>query len=153
MELVKNVVVDFCLFSLIEGFIFCLFFEKIGGCKKFKWYEIFLLSLGNCIISQIFPPVVYQIIAIFYMIFYLKIFKKINIIRNIKIVSISMILMMIIEMTIAMLYEILFGINFVKIDIFESFLFSIPIKIIEIYLILIFWRNNKMKMWFGQVRK
>ena len=39
MELLKNIIVDFCLFSLIEGWILTQFYEKICNCRKFKWYE------------------------------------------------------------------------------------------------------------------
>lgn len=62
MEVLKNLVIDFGLFSGIEGFIFCLFFEKIGKCRKFKWYEWFILSVGNCLISNFLPPMIYQIV-------------------------------------------------------------------------------------------
>lgn len=142
MGLIKDVVIDFCLFSLIEGFIFCLFFEKIGGCKKFKWYEIFILSIGNCIISQVFPPVVYQIIAIFYMSILLKVLKELKIIKSIRLVLISIILMMTIEMIFAIFYEVLFDIDFTKINTIKSFILSIPMKIIEIILIF-FWRHKR----------
>ena len=53
LEFIKGCVIDFVLFSGIEGFIFCLFFEKIGGCRKFKWYEIVGLSIINCLISNL----------------------------------------------------------------------------------------------------
>ena len=141
MELVKDVVVDFCLFSLIEGFIFCLFFEKIGGCRKFKWYEVLILSIGNCIISQVFPPIIYQIIAIFYMSILLNLLKIEKIFKCLKIVITSMILMMIIEMIFAMIYEVLFKIDFVHCNDYLLFLFVIPIRAVEILLINIFRRK------------
>lgn len=141
MELVKDVVVDFCLFSLIEGFIFCLFFEKIGGCRKFKWYEVLILSIGNCIISQVFPPIIYQIIAIFYMSILLNLLKIEKIFKCLKIVITSMILMMIIEMIFAMIYEVLFKIDFVHCNDYLLFLFVIPIRVVEILLINIFRRK------------
>lgn len=28
MEMIKDIIIDFVLFSGVEGFIFCLFFEK-----------------------------------------------------------------------------------------------------------------------------
>ena len=59
--MLREIVTDFVLFSGIEGFISCLFFEKIGGCRKFKWYEWLILSLGNCVISASFSPVIFQI--------------------------------------------------------------------------------------------
>ena len=149
MELVKDVVVDFCLFSLIEGFIFCLFFEKIGRCKKFKWYEIFVLSLGNCIISQIFPPVLYQIIILFYMSFIIKLFdNKYKIYFYIKITFISIIFMLIFEVGIFILYDIFFNLIFTE-NTLKTFLGTIPIRILQIYIIFYLFKR-RIKLWkFG----
>lgn len=153
MELVKNIVVDFCLFSLIEGFIFCLFFDKIGECRKFKWYEILILSIGNCIISQVFPPVAYQIIVLFYMSFIIKIFdKQYNVIYYIKIVFFSIIFMLITEMMFAMFYEFILNFNdFVSINILNKFITTIPMRLFQI---IILYKGDKiMKIWYGEVRK
>ena len=145
MELVKDIVVDFCLFSLIEGFIFCLFFDKIGGCKKFKWYETLILSIGNCIISQVFPPVVYQIIVLFYMSFIIKIFdKQYNVIYYIKIVFFSIIFMLIFEVGIFILYDIFFNLIFTE-NILKTFIGTIPIRILQIYTIF-YLSKEKIKL-------
>lgn len=152
MELVKDVVVDFCLFSLIEGFIFCLFFEKIGGCKKFKWYEVLILSIGNCIISQTFLPIIYQIVILVYMSFIIKLFdKQYKIYYYIKIVFLSIIFMLITEMLFAMFYDFVLNINFIKIKEVKNFIAMIPIRILQIFLIM--KGTNIMKIWMGEVRK
>jgi hypothetical protein len=39
MKVITDIVIDFILFSGVEGFIFCLFFERVCGCRKFKLYE------------------------------------------------------------------------------------------------------------------
>lgn len=39
MEMIKDIIIDFVLFSGIEGFIVCIFFQNIGKCRKFKWHE------------------------------------------------------------------------------------------------------------------
>lgn len=144
MELVKDVVVDFCLFSLIEGFIYCYFFNVIGRLGKFKIKEILILSIGNCLISQIFPPVFYQIITILWMGVLLNKFKKIKLIDGIKFGFYVMIYQLIIEMIVAMFYEIIFKINFSTMKKFYLFLIMIPVRIIEIILI-IFYKNNKRR--------
>lgn len=152
MELVKDVVVDFCLFSLIEGFIFCLFFEKIGGCKKFKWYEVLILSIGNCIISQVFPPVLYQIIILFYMSIAISAFdKKYNIRYYFKIVFLSIVFMLVVEMNFGIIFELIFKENFISISLFYSFLISLFLRILEIF--FIFKGEKIMKIWWGEVRK
>ena len=134
MELLKDIIVDFCLFSLIEGYIFCLFFEKIGGCKKFKWYQVFILSMGNCFISQTFPPLLYQIVMIIWMYIYLKILNKKE--KNILLYSaISMIILLIIEMIYNIALEVIIGLDGFIMNKFNLFLLILPIKLFEFILV------------------
>ena len=149
MELLKSIVVDFVLFSGIEGFIFCLFFEKIGGCRKFKWYEWLILSLGNCIISKLFPPTIYQVIMILWLSFILYTTNKTKTFKYcIKQAMFSIVLFFI--------YEVLYSIvilNILKFDALVDnlllnaniilFVFIIPLRILEISSIFIY--NNLVK--------
>lgn len=107
MELVKNIVVDFCLFSLIEGFILCKFYERICKVNRFKINEIFVLSLINCLISTILPPLFYQIIIILWIGVFLKIFKKIKYIIGVKYGLLSMIFVLITEAIVLFILECL----------------------------------------------
>lgn len=34
--MLREIVTDFVLFSGIEGFLLCLFFERIGNCRKIQ---------------------------------------------------------------------------------------------------------------------
>ena len=138
MELVKDVVMDFCLFSLIEGFIYCYFFNVVGKLEKFKIKEILILSIGNCLISQIFPPVIYQMIMILWMGILLNKFKKIKLIDGIKIGLYGMIFTMIIEMSFSIVIELISGFNFINIKFIYSYIIFILLKIFEIILIKIF---------------
>ena len=142
MELVKDVAVDFCLFSLIEGFIYCYFFNVIGKLGKFKIKEILILSIGNCLISQIFPPLFYQIIMIIWMGFLLNKFKKIELINGIKFAFYVMIYQLIVEMIFAMFYEVVFRINFSIMEKFHLFLIMIPIRLIEVILIIFYKKGD-----------
>lgn len=137
MGLLKDLFIDFCLFSLVEGFIFCLFFEKIGGCKRFKWYEVFILSFGNCIISQIFPPLIYQIVMTIFMSEIIYFTKNKNQIKCFKIVILAMIFMLITEMTFAMFYEFIFKFELFFIKYYKLFLNMIILRIIQLFLIKI----------------
>lgn len=132
IELLINIVIDFVLFSLIEGIIFCMFFNIIGNCKKFKWWEIGILSLVNCIVSQTLPPVIYQIIGLIYMGFYIYFRDKINIKNAIKIILFVSLYTLILE-TLYMVVFDSFGIYtiFVTND-FKLFILMIPIRVIEI---------------------
>ena len=149
MELLKSIVIDFVLFSGIEGFIFCLFFEKIGKCRKFKWYEWLILSLGNCIISKLFPPTIYQVICIVWM-------SIILYELNNKIVSVKKYLILsLFSVTFFFVYEVIYSVLILYTLKFDSlvdnlnfneniklFIIMIPIRIIEIISILLY---NKMK--------
>lgn len=138
MELIKDVVVDFCLFSLIEGFILCKFYEKICKLNKFKFNEIFILSLGNCLISTLFPPVFYQIIIILWIGMFLKIFRKINYNFGLKYGLFSMIFVLITETPIVFLLNLL---N-IKIENIYYILFII-LKIIELFILKFMEENNE----------
>ena len=126
MELLKSIVIDFVLFSGIEGFIFCLFFEKIGGCRKFKWYEWLILSLGNCLISQLLPP------------------------KCMKLSALSVLYFFIYEVVYSVV--LLYGLNFESLvknlplqEQIKLFILIIPLRLIEIFSILLYnkLKNNK----------
>ena len=144
MELLKSIVVDFVLFSSIEGFIFCLFFEKIGKCRKFKWYEWLLLSIGNCVISQVFPPVIFQIFMITWMTFMLyNIDKRKTLIKYIKYSALSILLFCVYEVIYSII--LLYGLNFdallvgLRLDEkIKLFFTMIPLRIVEIGSIILY---------------
>lgn len=132
MGLLGNIIRDFCLFSLVEGYIYCYFFEKIGGFKKFKWYEIFVLSVGNCFISQVFPPLIYQIMMILWMGIYLLKKRDIKFFKSVFYSLMVVSILLIIEMNICMMYELLLDIEFNKINKYILFVIMIPMRIIEV---------------------
>lgn len=137
MELLKSIVVDFVLFSSIEGFIFCLFFEKIGKCRKFKWYEWLLLSIGNCVISQVFPPTIYQIICVIWLCFILYKTNKLNVIKSLKLALSSICLFFIVEILYSILIELTTLKDLILLDNnFVVFVYLIPAKILEIIICL-----------------
>lgn len=142
MELVKDVVVDFCLFSLIEGFILCKFYERICKVNRFKINEIFVLSLINCLISTILPPLFYQITIILWIGVFLKIFKKIKYIIGVKYGLLSMIFVLITEMIYNFIIEVTISLDGFCMNDFKLFILIIPIKIIQILLILYFGGNK-----------
>ena len=133
MELLKDIIIDFCLFSLIEGWIYCLFFEKICRCKHFKWYQILILSFGNCIISQIFPPLIFQLFMALWMFLFLYVLNKNK--RCFIYPLIFIIIMLMIEMNGCLLYELFFNIDFSIINKYQAFIINIPLKFLEIILI------------------
>ena len=146
--MLREIVTDFVLFSGIEGFIFCLFFEKVGGCRKFKWYEWLILSIGNCLISQLLPPLLYQFVCIIWICSFLHISNNLSILNGLKLSFKSVVFFLIFEMVSAMLYELILDIDFTNIDDLKLFASMIPVRIIEILFIR---RWKAMKIWMGGV--
>lgn len=146
--MLREMVTDFVLFSGIEGFIFCLFFEKVGECRKFKWYEWLILSVGNCLISQLLPPLLYQFICIIWICSFLHISNNLSILNGLKLSFKSVVFFLICEMVFAMLYELILDIDFTNIDDLKLFASMIPVRIIEILFIR---RWKAMKIWMGGV--
>ena len=142
MKLLKDIIVDFCLFSLIEGWILTQFYEKICNCRKFKWYEILILSFINCTISQVFVPVIYQILIIIILSVILYYKENYTFIKCIKNSILSMLFILITEMSYGMLCEILFKINFINLSKISLFNFMIPIRLIQ-YLLIKGSENNE----------
>lgn len=137
MELLKSIVIDFVLFSSIEGFIFCLFFEKIGGCRKFKWYEWLILSVGNCMISQVFPPTIYQAICIIWIILFLCITNKLKVVKSLKLSILGFFFFVVIEVLYSIIIELTIGTDLILLDNkFVVFMYLIPTKILEIIICL-----------------
>lgn len=143
-----EIVTDFVLFSGIEGFLLCLFFERIGNCRKFKWYEWLISSLGNCLISKLLPPLLYQVIILIWLTTFLYIGNRNSLFGSLKLSFQSLAFFLICEMLVSMLYELVLGIEFTNINNLKLFVSMIPVRIIEILFIR---RWNTMKLWMGSV--
>ena len=146
--MLREIVTAFVLFSGIEGSLFCLFFEKVGGCRKFKWYEWLILSIGNCLISQLLPPLLYQFVCIIWICSFLHISNNLSVLNGLKLSFKSVVFFLIFEMVSAMLYELILDIDFTNIDDLKLFASMIPVRIIEILFIR---RWKAMKIWMGGV--
>lgn len=150
MNLLVNIIVDFNMFSVMESAVFCLYFRRFGNCDKFTIEDILVIGFGNCIISQIIPPLIYQMIMIIWMGLYLKLFKNKKFVVGLWLSFSAMALILVIEMLSAMIYENCFNFNFMEIGKIKLFLTILPMKFIEILFIL---GGNKMKAWYGEIEK
>ena len=133
------------LFSGIEGFIFCLFFEKIGGCRKFKWYEWLILSLGNCLISKFLPPVLYQFACIVWITLFIYFTNEKRIFSSVKLVLVSMGFYVTTEMLFSMFYEYVLNIDLFTYDVYSRFVVMILLRIIQIFVVLIIYYIKKRR--------
>ena len=148
--MLREMVIDFVLFSGIEGFIFCLFFEKVGGCRKFKWYEWLALSIGNCLISQLLPPLLYQFVCIIWMALFIHFSNEKNIFDSVKLSFKSVIFFLVCEMLFAMFYDFILKLDFTNAKNIVVFIMTLPIRLVEIILIR---RYKTMKIWIGESKK
>ena len=146
--MLREMVIDFVLFSGIEGFIFCLFFEKVGECRKFKWYEWLILSIGNCLISQLLPPLLYQFVCIIWMALFIHFSNEKNIFDSVKLSFKSVIFFLVCEMLFAMFYDFILELDFTNAKNIVVFIMTLPIRLVEIILIR---RYKTMKIWIGGV--
>lgn len=150
MELLHKVVTDFVLFSFIEGCVFCACFKYYGNCRGFGFKEVVTISLVNCIVSQIIPPILYQVVMIVWMGCYLFLFKNKTILVGLYLSFVTMILMLVVEMIIAIFYEKVLHLNFMGFDRLSLFFTILPMKIVEILLII---GGSRMKAWYGTIEK
>ena len=146
--MLREMVIDIVLFSGIEGFIFCLFFEKVGECRKFKWYEWLILSIGNCLISQLLPPLLYQFVCIIWMALFIHFSNEKNIFDSVKLSFKSVIFFLVCEMLFAMFYDFILELDFTNAKNIVVFIMTLPIRLVEIILIR---RYKTMKIWIGGV--
>lgn len=146
-ELLVNVLQDWILFGLIEGILYCKFYEKICNIKKFRWYEILILSIGNATISQMFPIIIYQSLMIYWMGFLLNKTKKVeNIYYGLKFAFLVMLGQLITEMPYAIIYEFITKIDLTNIEREKLFTIMISIRIVQIIFI---YGGVLMKGWLG----
>lgn len=150
--MLREIVTDFVLFSFVEGLLYAMFFNRVCKCKKFNLFEIIVMSIGNCVVSCLFSPLIYQIIMIGWMAFCLYIKNRTDrtTFQYVKYSFLVMIGQLIIEGIGMMFYEFILHIDFIEQSKFIVFCMMIPMRIIQLLSIIIIGGFN-MKGWFGGV--
>jgi chromate transport protein ChrA len=151
VDLINNITTDFLYFSFIEAIIFCYYFNKIGKCGKFVFADIVIIGFSNCLISQLFPPILYQLLMIITMGCYLYLFKSKGILYSLFLSMSAMIFILVVEMIMAIGYELIFGFSFTEISKFKIFITILPMKIVEA--LMIKGGGILMKAWYGEIEK
>lgn len=150
--MLREIVTDFVLFSFVEGLLYAMFFNRVCKCKKFNLFEIIVMSIGNCVVSCLSPPLIYQIIMIGWMVFclYLKNGTDRTIFQYVKYSFYGLLYSLITEMLYAMFFEFILNtdlFNFTKV---QTFVVMIPIRLLQ-FVVIIEWREIHMKSWLGGV--
>lgn len=156
----KYILIDYILFSLIEGVIFNLFFIKVGNLNKIKWWQVLIMAFINCVLSCTLPPLLYQSTIILDNALFLIINKN-SIKRSFKYSLFSMTFFLIVETVYNIILEFIFHFDAIGTNRDEKlkvFLIIIPLRFIEICSLFIYKRimeNKEMKVIIGSgvVRK
>ena len=149
--MIKITLIDFILFSLIEAYIYCLFFKTVGKCGSFSVYEIILIGAINSIITNIFPPLIMQIALVLHLGIMINKKQNKSILDSFAISVSSVTYLMIIEIIYSLAMSLFINIDTFEYKDFELFLLIIPVRTIEIYLLK---RGvSIMKSWIGEIEK
>ena len=150
--MLREMVIDFVLFSFVEGLLYAMFFNRVCKCKKFNVFEIIVMSIGNCVVSCLFPPIIYQIFMMGWMAFclHLKNGTDRTTFQYVKYSFLVMFGQLITEMIFAMFYDFVFNIDFSTSSSLTVFIITIPIRIIQ-FIIIYKLGGFNMKGWIGGV--
>ena len=136
----KSILMDYVLFSLIEGIIFNLFFINIGKLNRIKWWQVPIMAFINCALSCTLPPLVYQPIVIISNAIFLLLNKN-SIKNSFKYSALSVLFFLIMETAYNVVLEVFFHFDAIGVNRDEKikiFLIIIPLRIIEVITLFLY---------------
>lgn len=150
--MLREIVTDFVLFSFVEGLLYAMFFNRVCKCKKFDVFEIIVMSIGNCVVFCLFPPIIYQIVMMCWMAFCLHLKNETDrtTFQYVKYSFYGLLYSLITEMLYAMFFEFILNIDLFNFTKIRTFVIMIPIRLLQ-FVVIIEWRKMHMKSWLGGV--
>ena len=136
----KSILMDYVLFSLIEGIIFNLFFINIGKLNRIKWWQVPIMAFINCALSCTLPPLVYQPIVIISNAIFLLLNKN-SVKSSFKYFALSVLFFLIMETAYNVVLEVFFHFDAIGVNRDEKlkiFLIIIPLRIIEVITLFVY---------------
>ena len=136
----KSMLMDYVLFSLIEGIIFNLFFINIGKLNRIKWWQVPIMAFINCALSCTLPLLVYQPIVIISNAIFLLLNKN-SIKNSFKYSALSVLFFLIMETAYNVVLEVFFHFDAIGVNRDEKlkiFLIIIPLRIIEVITLFVY---------------
>lgn len=136
----KSMLMDYVLFSLIEGIIFNLFFINIGKLNRIKWWQVPIMAFINCVLSCVLPPLAYQPIVIISNAMFLLLNKN-SIKNSFKYSALSVLFFLIMETAYNVVLEVFFHFDAIGVNRDEKlkiFLIIIPLRIIEVITLFLY---------------
>jgi hypothetical protein len=136
IELLK----EFLLFGYIEIIILLMFYKIVGNVREVKYWHSLIISPLYFICGLITIPFMKQILMIIISIIYLKqISKKIKL----KIVFLSFVYLLVLEMSISMIYELVLNFDLSTLNSIKSkCLYLLPIRVLELGIILFYKKRE-----------
>jgi len=136
-----EVLKEFLLFGVIEIFILLMFYKYVGEINKVKYWHGLVLSPILLLLGFMDIPFMNQISSILVMTIYLMAVDKKEFLKIIRTVFIGFLYLLCIETIICVFYDFVLMVDLKTISSFIKFLYMIPIRIIEILLILLYKRR------------
>ena len=136
----KSILMDYVLFSLIEGIIFNLFFINIGKLNRIKWWQVPIMAFINCALSCTLHPLVYQPIVIISNAIFLLLNKN-SVKSSFKYSALSVLFFLIMETAYNVVLEVFFHFDAIGVNRDEKlkiFLIIIPLRIIEVITLFVY---------------
>jgi len=136
----KSMLMDYVLFSLIEGIIFNLFFINIGKLNRIKWWQVPIMAFINCVLSCVLPLLAYQPIVIISNAIFLLLNKN-SIKNSFKYSALSVLFFLIMETAYNVVLEVFFHFDAIGVNRDEKlkiFLIIIPLRIIEVITLFLY---------------
>jgi hypothetical protein len=154
LELTIKAISDFVMFSFLEGILYSMYYNLCCDCKKFKIWQIIIMSVGNCLISTFLSLLLYQVIMLLWMsgLLYFINNKKLKFIKYMKYVFNFMLIMLVCETLPIVFIEKISGYFNIKI-MYDNYIFYVLIKLIELIVIIILKRRIFMKTWWAEIKK
>lgn len=135
MEIIKEFILCFITFGVLDSLMFNYYLRNIGKCKKLNlFYILFGIGFVLTLFKFIIPFGFYQIVAILYLIIFINITNNIKFNDCVKIIISMFIFLLISEMSYTYLFEIL-GLEIYKFNAINLYIYFLPNKIINLLLI------------------
>lgn len=135
---------EFLLFGVVEVFIVLMFYKKIGKVVKVRYWHILLLSPIIIFLNILQIPYTKQLSSMIVFVVYLYLINKQSIKNIFKLVILSFLYLLCVEAVLCLFIEFFTTLKIQSIGLFDKFIFMIPMRIVEILIIIIYEKRGKI---------
>lgn len=138
-----EVIQNYLLFGVVENLVIFMFLRNVCRVSQVKYRDLIPLSLLFVLFGSITIPFVKQILGLITLFAYLKIVSKESFVSCLKKSTMSFMYLLTIETLCCVLVSCLFSVDITTLDRYETFLYFIPIRVLELFIIFLY--NKKIK--------